>query len=215
MELESILFSDTKNSKIRTATNFISLLPKSDILFAGISGSVSYEPEPGDDVDIFLITKPGKLWKTMAIAFILRRKGDFDDICLSLCLDAIYAEHMFSMDRGVLIADDAVHVIPLYGENYYLKLIAASRMSLMYFPGLFSPLTVLPHYERMRSLMNYLFFLIIGPVQMIKAMMWNHDKEARNEPEQRYTLFEGPDHFYFDSARYQRLRLEREGSIEQ
>ena len=71
---------NTKDSKISIARKFFKLLGTRNLVFLGISGSVSYEPEPDDDVDIFIITSAGKLWSTIIRAIIVRRMFDFDSI---------------------------------------------------------------------------------------------------------------------------------------
>ena len=85
------LHSEVKRKKMQYAVSYLSTLGESGLAFAGISGSVSYEPKEQDDVDIFLIANDGRLWEVIFRAFIRRRILGMHDICLSLCMSASYA----------------------------------------------------------------------------------------------------------------------------
>ena len=115
---------DLKLSKINYGLEFLDKLHLDTVVFAGISGSVSYMPKENDDVDIFLITEDDALWSVIARAFLLRRSLKMHDICISLCMSRSYALHYFSNIEEDLIISDANHVIPVHGHDFYRYLLS-------------------------------------------------------------------------------------------
>lgn len=115
-----------KEKRVRETVDFFRKLNLKGAVFIGISGSVSYEPMEGDDVDIFLITEDFRLWTTVLATLVFRRIMRFNDLCLSLCMDTTFAVDLFSnMEEGIA-AKDSTMVIPIKGGEYFRSLLAQS-----------------------------------------------------------------------------------------
>ena len=163
------LHSEVKRKKMQYAVSYLSTLGESGLAFAGISGSVSYEPKEQDDVDIFLIANDGRLWEVIFRAFIRRRILGMHDICLSLCMSASYASDYYSDIRDPLVLEDATHVIPVYGKGYYEDLLSrmgkrnnrahAGNLARSWGP---------------RHAVSGLLFLFLAPLMIIKGLIVNH-----------------------------------------
>ncbi|MCL6002169.1 MAG: hypothetical protein M0Z77_07200 [Thermoplasmatales archaeon] len=119
-----------KDRKIREAREFFSRINTRNTLFIGISGSVSYEPREGDDIDIFLISKTNRMWTSILEVLMFRRIYRFNDLCLSLCMDDSYAVPYFTNLENGLAVRDSTKVIPISGEPYFNDLIRRSTLIL-------------------------------------------------------------------------------------
>ncbi|WP_393970865.1 hypothetical protein OXIME_001107 [Oxyplasma meridianum] len=197
---------DIKDSKICVAREFFKLLGTRDLLFLGISGSVSYDPEPDDDVDIFIITKSWKLWITIIRAMIIRRIHGLYPICLSLCLDSVSAKKMFDESRDFIVAMDSLHVIPLFGDSYYNKLMRGSKLIKNFFPDEFKAYEI-PVLEHARfNLQNCALYFFSAVYLELKGLIHNHRYESENKREKCFKTVLGFHSFYLDSIKYQKLR---------
>ena len=195
-----------KKAMVNIGTGFLSHLNSRDIKFAGISGSVSYQPNPRDDVDIFIISKSGRMWESIFRLLLRRRLTGMSDICLSLVMDESFASEYFAALSDKMIARDSVMVIPVIGEDYFLDLLNSSPFISSQFPGMFSgrkKIDLVP--SRKTSLRNIIFFLLTAPLILLKAIV-------NNKIEQRsgggFDIHIKLDSFYFDSLKYKRMREE-------
>lgn len=195
--------------KISIARDFVSKLPKRHIIFAGISGSVSYDPLPDDDIDLLIITEGNHLWTVLFHAFILRRLIGQADICMSLCMDTQFATNLFSSSMDSLQRRDAYHVIPLIGEAYFREILTGiqrfqetPRQEIERSRGK----------ESKRSGQVNPFLLILFPPMAtylyIKSLLFNHRSVMKDSPEKCYRVRIGPHHFYLDTEKYAKLRRE-------
>lgn len=97
----------------------------------GVTGSTAYgEPEAGDDLDFFVVTRTGALWVFLTYTYLavrLRfRPSPADDRpvpCFNLVLDERQARKEFSRRRGFLFAREALLTRMLQGEGYYRGLL--------------------------------------------------------------------------------------------
>ncbi len=195
-----------RNSKISMATEFFHRLGTKNLLFLGISGSVSYDPEPEDDIDIFIITYAGKLWSTIIRAMIVRRIYRLDPICLSLCLDSVSAIEMFDESHDFIVARDSLHVLPLFGDSYYNRLVKGSPLIMKFFPEEFYPDDKPAFIDKKRGLQESALYLLSSVYLEIKGLLNNHRYENANERERCFRTVLGLHRFYLDSLKYQKLR---------
>jgi len=191
--------------KIKYAKEYIKTLPKKNILFAGISGSVSYEPAQEDDVDIFIITRRNHLWSVILKAMIVRRTSGKKDICLSLLLDDHYASQLYSSGLSDLMTRDAFKVIPVYGSEYYNEL-------LQKIPGLGSS------YSRNNSiryngssrrfsfpdLFDALSFIFFAPFIFLKSIRRSHMDQKVLGSEGAFETKISHKYFYYNSEKYKK-----------
>lgn len=113
---------------------------------AAVSGSVAYKNAAElDDIDIFLVTEPRRLWLAIFHALVLARiynlKGFMDgkrvNFCLSYALDTRRCEKEFREHRTPLFAREVLSIRTLAGFNYYFSLITRNHWISKMFPRLF------------------------------------------------------------------------------
>lgn len=194
---------DLKLSKINYGLEFLDKLHLDTVVFAGISGSVSYMPKENDDVDIFLITEDDALWSVIARAFLLRRSLKMHDICISLCMSRSYALHYFSNIEEDLIISDANHVIPVHGHDFYRYL-----LSIMGKKG-----NVL--YERSQksrmSLRRTVLFSAMSSFLLLKGYFVNIALKRDGKSAEAFRTLAAKDYFILDSEKYRLLKMKASG----
>ena len=194
---------DLKLSKINYGLEFLDKLHLDTVVFAGISGSVSYMPKENDDVDIFLITEDDALWSVIARAFLLRRSLKMHDICISLCMSRSYALHYFSNIEEDLIISDANHVIPVHGHDFYRYL-----LSIMGKKG-----NVL--YERSQksrmSLRRTVLFSAMSSFLLLKGYFVNIALKRNGKSAEAFRTLAAKDYFILDSEKYRILKMKVSG----
>ena len=203
------LHSEVKRKKMQYAVSYLSTLGESGLAFAGISGSVSYEPKEQDDVDIFLIANDGRLWEVIFRAFIRRRILGMHDICLSLCMSASYASDYYSDISDPLVLEDANHVIPVYGKGYYEDLL--SRMGERNDRARSGKRT--RRWEPRQAISGFLF-LFLAPLMIIKGLIVNHRLIAAGRGSESFRTLVSRRYFVLDSEKYRRLMERRRAGSE-
>lgn len=203
-EMESL-----KSEKIHQAEAFFEHIGKKDLRFFGIAGSVSYEPNSVDDVDIFIITERCKLWKVLLKTFLARRKFGNDSICISLTMDEEFAFDLFRRDAEYVVASDAVHVIQLYGSTYYERLLSVSPFVERYFPNRSKGDNYEPYCKTsgIASVINFSIFLLLAPYLIMRSLR-NSRRLSKINIERKFNARTGIHHFYLDSVKYSNLKLE-------
>lgn len=208
-------FITTENAsgKIQIAEQFSERLWNRHIEFIGISGSVSYTPEPTDDIDIFIITKTGWLWPELFWAFMLRRILRMNDICLSLSLDSRSAGILFRK-LTMLQERDAMHVIPVKGKDFYLELLRERNVigGKGKFPGELNK-SAKAAQRTFMELVNIAFYLVLSPMQKIKELRFN-SINIQTSPDKVYHIRMDPGRLILDSEKYRRLSRSVEGADE-
>lgn len=202
-----------RSEKLYQAKQFLAHLGVKDMRFIGVAGSVSYEPQSLDDVDIFIITESGKLWKVLLKAFIARRLHGNDDICLSLTMDEVFAHALFRKDAEYVVASDAVHVVPLFGSEYYNSLLSISPFVERYFPGKvrLEEQAFEPSQPMASLILNSLIYMVLGPYLVINSMR-NNRRFSRADKERGFKAKTGFHHFYLDSVKYNNLKKRKDGN---
>lgn len=132
-EQEDMDHDRVKFYKVSAGEKFIRIIPKDHIMFCGISGSVSYNPKRDDDIDLFMITEDGFLWRTVMSTFLRRRFHRNPDICLSLVYDHSFAVKYFNEIIDGLPLADSLKVIRVFGAEYYDHLLMNSVRLNKYF----------------------------------------------------------------------------------
>ena len=194
---------DLKLSKINYGLEFLDKLRHDTIVFAGISGSVSYIPKENDDVDIFLITEDDALWSVIARAFLLRRSLKMHDICISLCMSRSYAMYYFSNIEEDLIISDANHVIPVHGHDFYRYL-----LSIMGKKG--NVLNERSQKSRM-SLRRAVLFSAMSSFLLLKGYFVNIALKRNGKSAEAFRTLAAKDYFILDSEKYRLLKMKASG----
>ncbi len=187
---------------------FLDRLGKKNILFSGISGSVSYTPGEDDDIDIFLITDNNRVWSTLLRALLLRITNRNRRICLSFIADRSFAVSLFSGQGDYVMASDAVHMIPFQGMKFYEGLLSISPFVRKYFPEEASEPAggMTGRKRRFRGPIEYFCFLSLSCWLILKSMYHNRQYIREGKRESIFRPVVSPHAFYFDSVKYHDLR---------
>jgi hypothetical protein len=203
---------DPTEEKRRRATAFLRRLGETDLLFTGISGSVSYSAGEDDDIDVFLIAKTHRMWRTLLRALILRRLHGDPDICLSLTMDAHHARRLFGGNGDAVMARDAVHVIPIHGADFYGGLLNESPFVRSFFPErVATPVSSSVPDRATRSSAEVAAFLLLGPYLAITSLLSNWRITRRYGPGRAFTARLSSHYFYLDTEKYHMLRERARG----
>ncbi len=193
--------SSTREEKIAVGAKFIKLLNKRYIEFAGITGSVSYTPDPYDDIDIFIIAKTGMAWKSILDAILKRRIYKLNDICISLVMDADFAFSYFGKLTDRLIIRDTLNTIPVYGQDFYYEVIL-NCPSISSILGANKSINSL-YRDRRKYATSLLAFLSLSPLILVKSI-YNNFREMKSGG--GFDIHISFNSFYLDSYKYRVLR---------
>lgn len=198
---------DPTEAKRRRGTAFLRRLGETDLLFTGISGSVSYSAGEDDDIDIFLIAKTHRMWRTLLRALLLRRLHGDPDICLSLTMDVHHARRLFRGDGDAVMARDAVQVIPIHGADFYGGLLNDSPFVRSYFPGrVATPVRASIPDRTPPSVVEIAVFLLLGSYLAVSSLVSNWRITRSYGPWRAFTVKLSSHYFYLDTEKYHSLR---------
>lgn len=122
-------------AKLRSAAEFAAILTRSVpfIRTVAVTGSVAYgSAGKWDDIDLFIVTKQGRLWLSAFIALILvriRKLLGLTPAYLSLfCLSYVHDEQGFARESqknrtNPLFARELLKARPIAGVNHYRKIL--------------------------------------------------------------------------------------------
>ncbi len=207
-----------RKKKLVEATAFVHSILSGNILFVGVSGSVSYVPEPDDDIDIFLIVKTNRLWKELLKSFVIRRLRGSSDICLCLAFDNKYASHYYGKEISGLAVKDSVNVVSIFGDEYYSRILQSSPAVIANYPPMKVSLSedlvdVNDNISWVSSLINIIFFVIGSSWLFLKQLYVNKMLDRQGRDSERFRTIAGLHRFYLETEKYRELdRKYREGS---
>ncbi len=187
----------------------------------GLTGSTAFgEPERGDDLDFFVVTRGGALWIFLALTYLglrLRRPGDEANDALEPCfntvLDAAAAREEFSRPGDRLFAREAASVVPVRGEAEYAELLGRAEWIDAYFPRIRARETPVGPPAARRSapapirLLNALLFPWIAAYLQLRGMERNHAYRRSGASEgSRFRTATSLRRMTFSSGKFERLR---------
>jgi hypothetical protein len=186
----------------------------------GITGSTAYlEPEPGDDLDLLVVTRSGALWVFLAYAYValrLRRRPPPADLiapCMNYVMDDVEARRDFGRPQGFLFAREALTTRPLEGGEYLRGLVGASPWLGREVPrlyarwqaeGLGSDPTPSPAPLAVRAL-NALLFVPMAAYLQLVGLVRNRRAHSRGNSEAAFRTMTLPRRLSFQSDRFGRL----------
>ena len=119
----------------RRILRFLSRLPF--VRMVALSGSLAHlNAEGGSDLDLFVITSPGRVWcVTLFVLIVARLRG----WRRRLCLNYVVSERNLAIEPPDLFsANQIIHLRPVTGESIYRRFLAANPFVTGHYPN-FSP----------------------------------------------------------------------------
>jgi hypothetical protein len=93
---------------------------------------------PGDDVDFLIVTRPGRVWLTRALAVALVRATRRFGACL--CPNYVLSRTALSQSpRNIYIAHELAQMAPLSGLEIYWQMRAANPWTQVFLPNAYGP----------------------------------------------------------------------------
>jgi hypothetical protein len=189
---------------------------------AGISGSVAFgEPRPGDDLDLFVVTRTGSLWWFLSRAyfalFLARRRDPRvrdSPPCLNYVLEDRQVTSEFARANDLLFARKAPTVLPLHGEEYYRGLVASEPWMRSELPRLYDARCGNPRDADSRSApwvvraMNLVCFPLLATYLHLVGLRRNEQYRLRGSSEREFRTETTRRRLAFASRRFERLREE-------
>ncbi len=201
----------TREDKIMAGSRFLLSISGLPIRFGGISGSVSYDPLPEDDIDLFIITRKNRLWTTILMAFVRRRLSGDPDICLSLFMSEDYALRFFRKQSDPLITEDSVRAVPVIGEDYYRCLLSQSPYIVRSHPDFTHSNGVPASMKLPASPVETISFILGACYLKMKGMIVNRRLRKQGREDETFRTVVSPGCMILDSLKYSRLRRNAEG----
>ncbi len=206
------------NRKIQDTKIFVESNPKlfSDAVIVAVSGSASYgSANSDDDVDVFLVTRSGVLWKTLfRILLYIRAKrvlrldgGFLSKLCFSIAFTVDGFEELLKTRSDPLTARELVALKPIKGGttlNWYLSSAGWIRS---YYPR-FSPrrTNTAPPTEHRHSVSEALVGRLVGSYLEFVARIRNHLFKLQGSYDSMFKVVRGKNMLIYESLRYVELR---------
>lgn len=126
-------YSAQKWQSARRYTSLIRCLPF--IRMVAVTGTLAAQStEADDDIDLFLITTPGRVWLARALTILIVRLAARFEV--TLCPNyLIGADALELPERNLYAARELVQMQPLYGAAWYHQFRTSNRWTLAYLPN--------------------------------------------------------------------------------
>ena len=184
-----------------------------------VTGSTAYgEPAAGDDLDLFVVTRPGAVWLFLAYAYLevrLRYRPDpaagRPPPCFNFVVDAPGAIRELRRPRGFLVARDALTARPLVGADYYKSLLREGAWMERVLPRLYAqergetPLPPPAPVGWAWRLANAALFLPMAAFLQARGLRGNARFPADAKPDLAFRTVTGPGRLSFLSSRYESI----------
>ena len=198
------------------------------VLCVGITGSTAYgEPQTGDDLDLFVVTRRGSLWIFLATTYLslrLHRWSGASDgrplPCFNLVLEDLSAQREFGRPQGFLFARESLAVRLLEGDDYYGHLLGRAPWIGEWFPRLYA--------ERARSLpgrrpapapalaraLNAVIFPWLASYLQLAGLWRSSRRESSGRGAGSFRTVTGPGQLAFRSQRFEQIRRAYEPNLD-
>ncbi|MGA8664486.1 MAG: glycosyltransferase family 2 protein [Thermoplasmata archaeon] len=188
---------------------------------AGITGSVAFgEPRPGDDLDMFVVTRSGSLWWFLARSYLALQLARLRDPtlreptpCLNYVLEDGPVASEFARRSDLLFAREALTVQILCGDEYYRGLVASSPWMRLELPRLYdlrsdAPGTIVsePAPPTIR-LLNALVFPLLASYLQLVGLVRNARQRRQGVAEGGFRTETSRRRLAFASRRFEHLRV--------
>jgi hypothetical protein len=191
----------------------------------GVTGSTAYgEPEAGDDLDFFVVTRRGAVTAFLAATYLTlrleqlrsRRAGD-PPLCFNYVVDARRAMAELAAGHGLLFAREALTARMILGDTYYRGLLASAPGLASELPRLYSRRTEAPGDPTplaaplgVRWASAALFLPLAAYLQLVG--LWRNARVRRTPGATgEFRTVTLPSRVLFQSRRFEELRARYEG----
>lgn len=192
----------------------------------GLTGSTAYgAPEPGDDIDFFVVTRSGATAWFLAATYVsmrlerLRTKGPLGPVaCFNYIVDDRAAPSEFSRGGGLLFAREALAVSVLRGEGYYRGLLAQTPAIGLEMPRGYAARTagaepVVPQPAPFPvRLLNALVYLPLAGYLQLTGLERNARARREGRTSDEFRTVSRPGLIAFRSRRFEELREVYDGA---
>jgi hypothetical protein len=147
---------------------------------------------PGDDIDYFIVTRPGRLWlcRGIIIAFIVKpaaRRGEV------LCPNYLLSERSLAFDRhNLFTAHELTQMVPVAGLATYHRLRQSNMWTQRFLPNANGPPQHTPVEPSTRHPIRFLGEAVLGTPIGAWLERWEMNRKVRK--------LDRPDHEEGDSA---------------
>jgi hypothetical protein len=185
-----------------------------------LTGSAAFgAPQAGDDLDLFVVVRPGALWWFLAVTYLglrfdrWKRRGSATPLpCLNYVVDDREARRAFAAARGLLFAREALSAVPLVGEDYYAGLLAEAPWMEHEVPRLYvdrrgvrPPGAARPVRWPYRLLNAGVFPWVAAYLQLV-GLYRNDRLERQRRPDAGFRTETRPRRMVYATRRFERLR---------
>jgi poly-beta-1,6-N-acetyl-D-glucosamine synthase len=195
-------------------------IPRRWVRCVGLTGSAAYgEPEDGDDLDFFVVTKSGSLWAFLAFTYLalrvdrwLRRRDSLPLPCFNYVLEDREAPGAFSRERDFLVARESLAATILDGDSYYRALLAQAPWIGQEIPRQYAQRTVDPGTSTPNPapvgvrLLNATIFPFLAAYLQLAGLRRNSHRRAPGRSEGNFRTRTGVHQLAFESRRFDELR---------
>ncbi len=117
------------------------------IRMVAVTGALAMDnSDEHDDVDVLLVTAPGRVWLARAFAIAVVLAGRLTRA--RLCPNYVLSQEVLSIEpRSVYVAHEFAQMVPMYGFDVYRRLKAANPWALQLLPNAMQPLRQEPEYR--------------------------------------------------------------------
>ncbi len=192
----------------------------------GVTGSTAYgEPEEGDDLDFFVVCRPGAVPAFLAATYLALRidrlRGGASGAptpCFNYVVDARRAASDLAGGRGLLFAREALTARMLAGDDFYRGLLAQAPGLGDEIPRLYANRTrgaePVPAHRAPWGLrvLSALAFLPLAAYLQFAGLWRNARARRRHEPGAVFRTETVPRRVVFQSRRFEELRARYEGA---
>lgn len=117
------------------------------VRLVAVTGALAVNnPAPNDDIDLLIVTEPGRVWLARALVVglvrLARRTG------VHLCPNYVLSRSALAQGRrDLFVAHDLLHMVPLSGLEVYAEMRQANRWAQGYLPHALQPLHTEPEVQ--------------------------------------------------------------------
>lgn len=204
---------------MRTARAVLNIFSHDDLRMFSVSGGNSYNfARPGDDVDIFCVTRTNGLWRFIMKQLLVARfyglfRKDIPRLCFSYILDEENAKGAFHSPQDRLFARDALSLKVISGRTFFGSLIGEARWMEGWFPKAYkasAQTSENPNLVQRGSaadrVLNLVLYRMIGSYIRLKSVLDNAKNRRAGRDQFVNHIKMGEGYLLHESRKYQALR---------